>query len=83
MKSDAASLGVEDRIGQQVVDVDDHHREHPPPRRPPSRAEGQSSHHARRGDVKGEVGYGAGIHRVVWLSRGSPAGFRRYGPVRE
>ena len=52
MEPDAAPLGVVDRVGKQVVDVDDHHREHPPPRRPPPRAEGENGDDSRRGGVK-------------------------------
>ena len=69
MESDAAPLGVVDRVGEQVVDIDDHHCEHPSPRRPPPRAEGEGGDDSRHRGVKGEVDYAAGIDGVAWLLR--------------
>ena len=81
MKPDAAAPGVVDRVGQEVVDVDDRHREHPAPRRPPPGTEGEYGHHSRQGSVKDEMDYGAGVHgffrshrEPMIMSRRDPTG---------
>jgi hypothetical protein len=55
MEPDAASGGVVDGRGEQVVEVDEHGEQHHEPGSRPRRAEEQRGDEAGHGDVEGEV----------------------------